>query len=172
MKWLILSASITFALAAWLVPIDANAHILCHRDAEITPVKASFGQVDGDPCSGTVALQGISYECGKSADYSKRISQFISDLGRNGREYCESYCKKRSRDGVKCKAFFTPPSQCGFTVPKIETERFGKTEAKCNPNCEGTALLYCSIYHGPFLGTDPKFIADARPNCRCEKASD
>lgn len=151
-------------------PARAENYILCSRDAEIVPVNPESTTSD-DPCSGKVLLQGISYECTQPEKVDRKREQFLKDLQKNGRKYCENYCRRRSTAEVKCRGLFTEPEKCGFTVPTREAARFGRDKAPCNPRCGGTAFAYCSIYHSSTLLVDASLFEGMSPNCRCERAN-
>ncbi|MBI3542931.1 MAG: hypothetical protein HY075_06640 [Deltaproteobacteria bacterium] len=163
----------TIALLATLLGFSqaataASSDVLCHRDAEITPVNPSFTNPD-DACDGTVLLQGISYKCSSIDEYAAKQREFLHDLVSNGKEYCQDYCRKRGKKGAPCRGIFDEPTKCGWTLPREEAEKFGRDKATCGSSCEGQAFIYCSIYHASFLTVDPKFFADFHPNCRCER---
>lgn len=141
-------------------------YILCGRDAEITAVNPET-TTDEDPCSGTVLLQGISYKCTQVKDVDDNRRQFLQDLKRNGKSFCEEYCNRRSTLKVKCHGAFREPDKCGFTVPASDALKFGKEMAPCNPACGGQAFAYCSIFHGSYLGNEPEFLSQYSPNCTC-----
>lgn len=150
-------------------PAWAASYILCERRAEITPANPTLSR-SGDPCTGSVQLQGISYRCTQKGKVNGLRDDFLDDLRSNGRSYCQSYCAKRSNAKIKCRGVFTEPERCGFTVPTNEAERFGKEVAPCNPQCEGTAMAYCSIYKSSYLRVEPELLAGKSANCFCERA--
>ena len=161
----VLTLSIYF-FAASLSNSILRAEILCNRDAEITAIDPSE-TTKNDPCTGTVILQGISYECTKLEDVEDRIPVFLEQLRKNGREYCEEMCRKRSTRKVQCHGEFSEPHTCGFTVEKKHAALFGLKGAPCSPHCKGTAFAYCSIFHGSFLRSDPNLLRGNPPNCYC-----
>lgn len=147
--------------------VYAENYILCRRDAEITPVNPT-ATTEEDPCSGRVILQGIAYDCTTSGDVESKRRKFLNELREGGREYCESFCAKRSTGKVKCHGVFSEPGKCGFTIPTSEALKYGKTKAVCNPECGGQAFAYCSIYHSSMLRVQPELFSDQTPNCDCE----
>ena len=149
----------------------AKQYILCARNAEITAVNPTTPRADkdGDTCTGTVLLQGISYECTAPKEVERKVSSFLSDLTRNGREYCESFCQKRGTVTRPCHGSFVPPDKCGYTIPAKSAPEVGVTmEPPCNPACGGTAFAYCSIYHASFLKVVPEMFDGMAANCFCK----
>lgn len=143
------------------------SYILCSRDAEILPVNPSEVS-ESDPCTGSVLLQGISYECTSLDEVDSKRRKFLEDLKSGGKKFCEDYCRKRSSLKVKCSGSFIEPTQCGFTVKTEEAERYGREVVPCNPSCGGTAFAQCSIYHTGSLKIVPSHFEGQRPNCYCE----
>ncbi|MBI3554773.1 MAG: hypothetical protein HY074_00755 [Deltaproteobacteria bacterium] len=141
----------------------AFAAILCSRNADITPVGASF--TDSDPCVGSVKLQGISYKCGKIEESSGKLRDFLAALIKNGNKKCGDYCAKRAPG---CTGRFKEPSRCGWTVPRGEMLTVGQN-APCEDHCEGKAFIYCSIYHANYLRVEEPMFKDEAPNCICER---
>ena len=141
----------------------APASILCARDADITPVGASFE--NNDPCIGSVKLQGISYKCGKVEEASSKLRSFLEAITTNGNKHCTDYCAKRAPG---CIGRFKEPTKCGWTVPRGELMTVGRN-APCGDNCEGKAFIYCSIYHANYLRVEEAMFKDESPNCICER---
>ena len=114
-------------------------------------------------CQGSVKIQGIQAKCAPRGDVSRLTSEFFRELVVQGREKCESFCKKRSR---KCKGQFLAPTTCAFSLNAAQAVKKGKV-AGCHDNCEGNAYAYCSLYRGSFLKVIPKQFEDKSPNCLC-----
>src|SRR4051794_19586619 len=88
-------------LAVALPSPHADAYIRCSREAEVRAVDPEPTR-KGDPCTGTVVVQGLSYKCGKRDEVDTLREAFLKDLGEKGKEACEETCSARSAPHGKC----------------------------------------------------------------------
>lgn len=115
------------------------------------------------PCEASAKIQGLLWECvttdqvaGRVADFTKRLSELAS-------EECEKFCRG---EGRRCRARFTPPSECGLQTDLEEAVAAGK-KFGCRKNCGGQAFSYCSIYDAGYRLDDPAMVSGKAPNCVC-----
>lgn len=141
-----------------------DQYIQCRRDAEVRAILPQFNQKD--PCSGSVLIQGISYECGVPVGINGKVQDFLKKLTAKAKGKCEEFCNDRAHG---CHGKLTPPDQCGFTIPEDGALEYGRTLGKCSPKCDGQAFIYCSIYHAETLRYHEEFFQGKTPNCHCER---
>ncbi|GEM_PF-944649 len=144
---------------------NIDAVISCTRDAEVRQTNPRFHNVDR--CEGSYTIQGISYRCGRVGDVATKTYEFLNTLNQRARTRCEQLCRERGRG---CEGSYRDASKCGFSVPTSRATMVGTKIVGCHPNCEGTAFIYCSLYHGSYFRIEDHLFEDMEPNCYCRRA--
>lgn len=118
-----------------------------------------------DPCTGSVKVQGVYWECARSDKVESKIFEFQNKLRKQAQGECQKHCARR---GSRCVGELRLSRSCGLQTDQEDSVIMGKRMG-CRQDCSGQSFAYCSLYDAAFRSEDEDRIKKQTPNCYCKQ---
>lgn len=145
--------------------VSHSKQFFCKFGPETKVIDPIVSSKDG--CTGSAKIQAKRWKCGAPSKVDATVREFFDQVVEIAEKRCQETCEERSN---QCEGVFQKPPRCGKSVPSSLALETGQNLG-CNKDCEGEALIYCSIYDAGIVKTDEAQMKAYGPNCFCRKTA-